>query len=79
MFEWLSENRASIAAVIIFGLVVALFASIYLGRRSGAARAKDEVFGDPERTKGGWQWVVCGVSALLLVWFYYSWGVGRAY
>ena len=79
MFEWLSDNRASIAAVIIFGLVVTLFASIYLGRRSGAARARDEVFGDPERTKGGWQWVVCGVSALLLVWFYYSWGVGRAY
>ena len=47
MFEWLSDNRATIAAVIVFGLVVTFFASVYLGRKSGARRAKDEVFGDP--------------------------------
>ena len=50
-----------------------------IGRRQAVLTAKDEVFGDPERTKGGWYWAVCGVSALLLIWFYFSWGIGRAY
>lgn len=79
MFEWLSDNRASIAAVIIVLLVVMFVASIVIGRRHSALTAKDEVFGDPERTKGGWYWAVCGVSALMLIWFYFSWEVGRAY
>ncbi len=79
MFEWLSDNRASIAAVIIFALFIAFVASIVIGKKQNALTEKDEVFGDPERTKGGWPWAVCGISALLLVWFYYSWGVGRAY
>ena len=79
MLEWLSDNRASIAAVIIIVLLVAFFGSIYLGRKRSTLTAKDAVFGDPERTKGGWYWAVCGVSALMLLWFYYSWGIGRAF
>lgn len=79
MFEWLSDNRASIAAFIIIVLVATFIASIVFGRKQSELTAKDEVFGDPERTKGGWYWAVCGVAALLLVWFYFSWGVGRAY
>ena len=67
MFEWLSDNRASIAAILIAGLIVTFVGSLLVGRRQSAARAKDEVFGDPERTRGGWYWVVCGVSALLLI------------
>ncbi|NKB77367.1 MAG: ABC transporter permease subunit [Gammaproteobacteria bacterium] len=79
MFEFLSESRASVAAVIIIILLISFLVSIFIGRKQNALTARDEVFGDPERTKGGWYWAVCGVSALLLVWFYYSWGVGRAY
>jgi len=79
VLEWLSENRASIAGVIIIVLAIAFVISIIIGRRQTILRAKDEVFGDPERTKGGWYWAVCGICALLLAWFYYSWGVGRAY
>jgi taurine transport system permease protein len=79
VLESLSENRASIAAVIIILLVITFIVSIIIGRRQTALRAKDQVFGDPERTMGGWFWAVCGVSALLLTWFYFSWGVGRAY
>ncbi|MCY4140622.1 MAG: ABC transporter permease [Rhodobacteraceae bacterium] len=79
MFEWLSDNRASIAAVLIVAFVCAFVWSVVVGRRQARLRAKDEVFGDPVRTKGGWYWAVCGVSALMLVWFYYSWGTGRAY
>ena len=79
MFEWLSDSRSSIAAFIIILCVAIFFWSIYIGRREAKRTAKDEVFGDPERTKGGWYWAVCGVSALMLFWFYFSWGMGRAY
>ncbi|MGC1486878.1 MAG: ABC transporter permease [Albidovulum sp.] len=79
MLELLSDNRASIAAIIILLLVVTFTVSIYIGIKRTARSAKDEVFGDPERTKGGWYWAVCGISSLLLVWFYFSWGVARAY
>ena len=67
MAEWLSDNRASFAAVIIIVLLIAFVASIVIGRKQSALTAKDEVFGDPERTKGGWYWAVCGISALMLV------------
>ncbi len=78
-FHWLSVNRATIAAFLIILLLITFVFSIVIGRRLSAIRDKDEVFGDPERTKGGWYWAVCGVSALLLIWFYFSWGSARAY
>ena len=52
MFDWISDNRASIALVIIIGLAVAFVFSIFVGVKQTRLRAKDEVFGDPERTKG---------------------------
>jgi len=79
VLNWLSYHRADITAVLIIGFVLAFIWSIYVGRKETAARETDEVFGDPERTKGGWYWAVCGLSALMLVWFYFSWGMGRAY
>jgi taurine transport system permease protein len=79
VLDWLSDNRALIAAGVILILAVTFVASIYLGIRQSAKSAKGEVFGDPERTKGGWYWAVCGISTLLLLWFYFSWGVARAY
>ena len=79
MLDWLSDNRASVAAIVVLILVAMFVASIFIGKRQMALSDKDEVFGDPERTKGGWYWSVCGISALLLIWFYFSWGVGRAY
>jgi len=78
VFEWISDNRASIALVLILALIITFVWSIYVGVKQTRLRAKDEVFGDPERTKGGWYWALCGVSALMLVWFYYSWGMARA-
>ena len=79
VLEWLSDHRSNVAAVIIVILAMMFTASVVFGVKQSAAKATDEVFGDPERTKGGWYWAVCGVSALMLVWFYFSWGVGRAY
>ena len=75
----MSDNRAAIAAIFIFALAIMFISSIFIGKKQAKLSAKDAVFGDPERTKGGWYWSVCGISALLLVWFYFSWGVGRAY
>ena len=79
MFDWLSENRASIAAVVIIVLLVMFVYSIIVGRKQAEHRSKDDIFGDPVRTRGGWYWSVCGITALLLTWFYFSWGTGRAY
>ena len=79
MFDWLSTHRADIAAVFILILIVAFVASIYHGVKFSVARKNDEVFGDPERTKGGWYWAVTGVATILLLWFYFSWGMARAY
>ncbi|MBX2879406.1 MAG: ABC transporter permease [Granulosicoccus sp.] len=79
MFEWLSDNRALVAAFIIVLILISFVSSIIVGRRQARLRAKDDVFGDPQRTRGGWYWALCGVCAILLTWFYFSWGVGRAY
>lgn len=79
MLDWLSDNRALVAAIIIPILVVAFVWSIYYGRKQSRLTENDEVFGDPVRTKGGWFWSVCGVCSLFLIWFYFSWGAARAY
>ena len=54
MFEWASDHRASIALIVIIGLVIAFVSSIQIGIKQTRLRAKDQVFGDPDRTKGGW-------------------------
>ena len=79
MFEWLSYHRGDIAAVLIVLLFAALVWSVWTGVKTARARANEQVFGDPERTRGGWYWSVFGVSVLLLLWFYFSWGMARAY
>ncbi len=79
MVEWLSDNRAWFAAVIVVLLGAMFIWSIILGRKQAVLTAKDEVFGDPQRTRGGWYWALCGVATLMLIWFYFSWGIGRAY
>jgi taurine transport system permease protein len=79
VLNWVSEERAAIAAILILLLIISFVVSIYIGVKQTAFRQKDEVFGDPERTLGGWYWTVTGVSTILLLWFYFSWGVGRAF
>ncbi|NBX07067.1 MAG: ABC transporter permease, partial [Proteobacteria bacterium] len=79
MSEFLSTHRADFAAIVILILTGLFVWSIYYGLRRTRTLDSEQVFGDPERTLGGWFWAVCGVSALLLVWFYYSWGAARAF
>ena len=62
MFEWISDNRANIALVIIIGLLIAFVWSIRTGLKETRLRAKDEVFGDPERTRGGTHCYQCHVN-----------------
>ena len=76
---WASASRRGFAAVFILILLGLLIWSIMVGLRQSRIREKDEVFGDPERTKGGWYWMICGLSSLALVWFYFSWGAARAF
>ena len=78
MVNWLSEHRSDIALIVIIGLVISFIWSIFYGVKRSRILDKEQVFGDPERTLGGWYWAVCGVSALMLVWFYTSWGAARA-
>ena len=79
VLDWLSDNRAIVAAIIILLLFAAFLWSVVFGISQTRLREKDQVFGDPERTVGGWFWAVCGVSVLLLTWFYFSWGAARAF
>ena len=53
MLNWVSEERAAIAAILILLLIISFVVSIYIGVKQTAFRQKDEVFGDPERTLGG--------------------------
>ena len=76
---WMSANRGGFAAIVILILLALLVWSIVVGLRQSRIRDKDEVFGDPERTKGGWYWMVCGLASLALIWFYFSWGAARAF
>ena len=79
LLTWTSINRGVFAAVIIIVLATLFVWSIVIGLRQSKIREKDEVFGDPERTRGGWYWMVCGLASLALVWFYFSWGAARAF
>ncbi|MEM7071119.1 MAG: ABC transporter permease subunit [Pseudomonadota bacterium] len=79
MLEWLSVNRSIVAAILIITFVATFIFSIINGRKQDKLRDSEAVFGDPDRTKGGWNWSLCGISALMLIWFYYSWGVARAF
>lgn len=69
----------SIVGVIYIILLLALAWSIYHGRKVIRTERTDAVFGNPVRAMGGWHWVICGVSSLMLFWFTFSWDAGRAF
>ncbi len=68
-----------IVAILYIALVIVLAWSIMHGRKVIRTERTDAVFGNPIRTQGGYHWVACGVSSLLLVWFTFSWDAGRAF
>ena len=68
-----------IVAILYLALVIVLVWSIMHGRKVIRTERTDAVFGNPIRTQGGYHWVACGVSSLLIVWFTFSWDAGRAF
>ncbi len=68
-----------IVAVLYIALLIVFFWSILHGRKVVRTERTDAVFGNPIRTQGGYHWVACGVSSLMLVWFTFSWDAGRAF
>ncbi|MXZ80629.1 MAG: ABC transporter permease subunit [Gammaproteobacteria bacterium] len=68
-----------IVAILYIALLITLVWSIVHGRKIIRTERTDAVFGNPIRTQGGYHWVACGVSSLLLIWFTFSWDAGRAF
>lgn len=68
-----------LVAITVIALAALLVWSILKGRSVAATERSDAVFGNPSRAEGGWYWVICGVSSVLLVWFIFSWDAARAF
>ena len=79
MMDFLFEQRNTIVAFLIIGLIIALALSVIKGRQIMATERTDLVFGNPAKALGGWYWIITGMSFVLLIWFYFSWDAARAY
>ncbi|MES9903561.1 MAG: ABC transporter permease [Sedimenticola sp.] len=66
-------------AILFITCLLLVIGSIFYGKRVIRIERSDAVFGDPERAKGGWYWIVAGISTLLVVWFYFSWDAARSF
>ncbi len=65
-----------IITVLIF---LTLIGSIVYGRKKAKSEKIDAVFGNPERTKGGYYWVIAGSCTILLLWLYFSWDIAKSF
>ena len=68
-----------ITGFLTFLFFFAIVGSILYGRKLIKTEKVDAVFGNPERSKGGFHWVIVGSSFLLLVWLYYSWDIAKSF
>ncbi|MYD77655.1 MAG: ABC transporter permease, partial [Gammaproteobacteria bacterium] len=65
---------------VLYIILAAMFVwSIIHGQKVIRTERTDAVFGNPIRTMGGWHWVICGVSSLMLFWLTFSWDAGKAF
>ena len=65
--------------LFIILLIIILIATIVYGKRLIKLEKIDAVFGNPERSKGGYHWIIAGSCSILLLWFYFSWDVARSF
>ena len=79
MLDFLFEYRGFIVGLVFLGLIAAVIWAILYGRNLIRTEKTDAVFGNPELALGGWHWVITGVSAILIVWLYFSWDAARAF
>ncbi len=68
-----------LTAIIIIILFLTLIGSIIYDRKLVKTEKIDAVFGNPERTNGGFHWVIAGSCTILLLWFYFSWDLARSF
>ena len=68
-----------LTGLFIILLIIILIATIVYGKRLIKIEKIDSVFGNPERSKGGYHWIIAGSCSILLLWFYFSWDVARSF
>ena len=68
-----------LTGLFIILLIIILIATIVYGKRLIKLEKIDAVFGNPERSKGGYHWIIAGSCSILLLWFYFSWDVARSF
>ena len=68
-----------VTGFIIILLILALIGSIYYESRLVKTEKIDAVFGDPDRAKGGVNWIIAGSSTILLLWLFFSWDVAKSF
>ena len=68
-----------ITGFLTFVFFFAIVGCILYGRKLIKKEKVDAVFGNPERAKGGFHWVIVGSSFLLLIWLYYSWDMAKSF
>ena len=68
-----------LTGLFIILLIVILITTIVYGKRLIKVEKIDAVFGNPERSKGGYHWIIAGSCSILLLWFYFSWDVARSF
>ena len=68
-----------LTGLFIILLIIILIATIVYGKRLIKVEKIDAVFGNPERSKGGYHWIVAGSCSILLLWFYFSWDIARSF
>ena len=68
-----------ITGFLTFVLFFAIVGCVLYGRKLVRKEKIDAVFGNPERSQGGFHWVIVGSSFLLLVWLYYSWDIAKSF
>ena len=71
--------RSYLVAFTFICLAALIIWTIVRGRKVARTERSDAVFGNPDRALGGWYWVLCGVSSVMLIWFYFSWDAARAF
>ena len=79
MLDFLFEYRGLIVGTLFIILIASVIWAIIYGRKLIRTEKTDAVFGNPERALGGWHWVITGVSAILIMWLYFSWDAARAF
>lgn len=65
-----------IASILI---LLTLIGSIVYGRKKIKSERIDAVFGNPERSEGGYHWIIAGTCTILLLWLYFSWDIVKSF